>query len=150
MIVAIDGGKRVGYCLFTWDGKEVERGVIEFDHFFNWFFIDQGYDLCFAAPIRSSTVHRINQLVVEGFRHNPNVNQGGSLHWASQVEGGVKMLGRVSGVPVKVQYSAILPVSMMHAGYDPPKTKTGKKKHLPDQDSAFLHGHYFLVGQGIL
>lgn len=154
MILAIDPGKRIGYALFKPTGEEVERGVIEFDDWFsettpmsawdNW--DDTGIPQLTFGP----DCEIIEQIVVEGFRHDPLVKQGGSVHWASQVEGAVKMLGALTSTPVAVQYSNILPVAMMHAGYEPPKTRTGNKKHLPDEDSAWLHGRYWLTEQGIL
>lgn len=137
-ILSIDGGKNVGYALFTDEGAELERGVIDFEDFFTETQIS--VDGC--AYFRGTW---IDQFVVEGFRHDPNVKQGGSLHWASQIEGAVKMIGAVTGTPVAVQYAGTaLPVAMQITGYVKPVTKTGNKKHLPDQDSAWLHGMYWL------
>lgn len=153
-ILAIDPGKRIGYALFRSTGEEVSRGVIDFD---DWFSDPQekGLDVRdddngFGTYLMFQCSEHIHQLVVEGFRHDPNVKQGGSLHWASQIEGAVKMLGAVARIPVAVQYNNILSVAMMHAGYTPPKTRTGNKKHLPDEDSAWLHGRYWLTEQGVL
>ena len=147
MILAIDPGKRIGYALFWPRGEELERGVIQYDVWLDPtltpFGLQYGDELMFAN-------HRVDQIVVEGFRHDPLVKQGGSVHWASQIEGAVKMIGALTGIPVAVQYSNILPVAMMHAGYEPPKTRTGNKKHLPDEDSAWLHGRYWLTEQGVL
>ena len=146
-ILSIDPGKRIGYALFTDKGEDIERGVIQFDDWFNSTRNRLGIDYsgwaCFDERI-------VDQVVVEGFRHDPTVAQGGSVHWASQIEGAVKMLGALTGVPVAVQYSNILSVAMIHDGYEKPKTKTGKDKHLPDEDSAWLHGRYFLRSQGVL
>lgn len=145
MILSIDPGKRIGYALFTPTGEDVERGVIDFD---DWFKPGPGGDPWLDSEGVVFRGWSIRQFVVEGFRHDPDVKQGGSLHWASQIEGAVKMLGAVTYTPVAVQYSSILPVAMLHAGYEPPVTRTGKKKHLPDEDSAWLHGRYWLTGQG--
>lgn len=146
MILAIDGGKNIGWATFRHTGKFIEKGVINYAEWFDtatcpleiWkgdlFFRDENVDL----------------LVVEGIRHNPNIQQGGSQRWESQVEGAVRMLGTLTGVEVVVQQPAILPVAAMHAGYEMPKTKTGRKKHLPDDVSAWLHGRYFLTSQGVL
>lgn len=139
MILSIDGGKNIGYALFTDKGKEIERGVWGFEDFFkkDW-----------RAFLSNS--RKVSQLVVEGFRHDPTVKQGGSLHWASQIEGAVKMLGAVTGTPVAVQYAGqALPVAKQITGYTGDLTKTGNKKHLPDQDSAWLHGIYWFHSQGI-
>lgn len=147
-LLSIDPGKRIGYALFTDEGEDIERGVIQFD---DWF---ESENASIPVPtflnfFKNGVNYDITQLVVEGYRHDPTVQQGGSLHEASQIVGAVKMLSALSGTPIAVQYSRILPVAMMHAGYEPPVTKTGNKKHLPDEDSAWLHGRYWLTEQGV-
>lgn len=142
-LLAIDGGKNVGYALFTGKGEEIERGVIDFDTFFRDLQVS-GHDQILFHSDKSGD-WEVGQLVVEGFRHDPNVKQGGSLHWASQIEGAVKMISARTGVPATVQYAGqALPVAKEITGYTGDLTKTGKKKHLPDQDSAWLHGIYWL------
>lgn len=147
-VLSIDGGKNVGYALFTDDGEEIERGVIDFDDFFKAFDWDKEFlSLTFEV---GHVIREIAQLVVEGFRHDPSIRQGGSLHWASQIEGAVKMLGAISETSVTVQYAGqALPVAMQITGYEKPTTRTGNKKHLPDQDSAWLHGRYWFHCQGL-
>lgn len=147
MILSIDGGKNIGWALFHENGEEGPRGVISH---LEWFRdtstpigIDEDGQLFFEG-------HPIDTLVVEGIMHNPNINQGGSQRWESQVEGAVRMLGALTGVPVIVQRPDILPVAAKHAGYEMPKTKTGNKKHLPDEISAWLHGRYYLTSIGVL
>lgn len=146
-LLAIDGGdKNVGYALFDLTtGEEIERGVIPFEEFFSKFVVVD-YDMGSGNELMFDDYrYKITQLVVEGYRHDPNVKQGGSVHGASQVEGAVKMLGVVAEVPATVQYSGqALPVAKEITGYTGDLTKTGKKKHLPDQDSAWLHGIYWL------
>lgn len=149
-LLAIDPGKRIGYALFKDNGEEMERGVIEFDNWFSGDLLDWDREFDSLSIETPCGIYGITQLVVEGFRHDPLVKQGGSVHWASQIEGAVKMLAALSRIPVAVQYSSILTVAMMHAGYEPPKTRTGNKKHLPDEDSAWLHGRYWLTAQGVL
>lgn len=146
MILSIDGGKNIGWATFYRSGKFIEKGVIDHTEWFDpeacpleiWkgdlFFWETNVDL----------------LVVEGIRHDPNIQQGGSQRWESQIEGAVRMLGTLTGVEVVVQQPAILPVAAMHAGYEMPKTKTGRKKHLPDDISAWLHGRYYLTSIGVL
>lgn len=143
-ILSIDGGdKNVGYALFSSEGEELERGVVPFEVFFDFgwesgpFLLDDGW-LSFRG-------WELERMIVEGYRHDPNVKQGGSVHGASQVEGAVKILRAVTGVPVTVQYAGqALPVAKQITGYTGDLTKTGNKKHLPDQDSAWLHGIYWL------
>lgn len=149
-LLSIDPGKRIGYALFTDAGEDIERGVIQFD---DWFEVPwEGGPISVDTEFGDMSFKYlgISQIVVEGYRHDPTVQQGGSLHEASQIIGAVKMAAAIVGVPVAVQYSRILPVAMLHAGYEPPVTKTGKKKHLPDEDSAWLHGRYWLTSQGVL
>lgn len=137
-LLSFDGGKNVGFALFDDYGGEIERGVIDFDDFFKSFQAHHEVAVYFHDTL-------IDDLVVEGFRHDPTVKQGGSLHWASQVEGAVKLLGAVTDTPVYVQYAGTaLPVAKQITGYTGDLTKTGNKKHLPDQDSAWLHGIYWL------
>lgn len=148
-LLAIDGGKNVGYALFTSKGEEIERGVLDLVDFFTAFDWDKEFQsLSFEWDHR---LHEITQLVVEGFRHDPNVKQGGSLHWASQIEGAVKMLGALSETRVAVQYAGqALPVAKEITGYTGDRTRTGSKKHLPDQDSAWLHGRYWLHANEVI
>ena len=145
-LLSIDPGKRIGYALFTDKGEEIERGVIDFD---TWFSAESPVEFGDYGLLHCND-WTVSQLVVEGFRHDPTVQQGGSLHEASQIVGSVKTLALIAEVPIAVQYASILPVAMLHDGYEPPKTRTGKKKHLPDQDSAWLHGRYYLRSIGVL
>lgn len=146
-ILAIDPGKNIGYALFTDKGEEIERGVIDFDEWFNG-----------PLQIHNESTYwfwgggefRVDHAIVEGFRHDPNIRQGGSVHWASQIEGSVKTVAALTQTPITVQYASILPVAQIIAKYKAPLTKTGKKKHLPDEDSAYLHGMYWLRGQEII
>lgn len=145
MILAIDGGKSVGWAVFALDGEEVSRGTMPQERFFaeGVFSLDDWGTLWFES-------FDISQLVVEGIRHNPDIKQGGSQRWESQVEGAVRMLGAVTGIPVEVQPASILGAAKRQNGYVMPTTKTGNVKHLPDDDAAWLHGRYFLVAKGII
>src|SRR5690606_34647866 len=110
-ILSLDGGKNIGWALFTDTGDDIDRGVISHEVFFETFSDEPFYvsgrgDLWFLG-------FQIGQLVVEGIRHNPNINQGGSQRWESQVEGGARILGKVVGVPVEVQPANILPTAMI-------------------------------------
>jgi len=148
-ILAIDGGKNVGYALFTETGEDIERGVISHETFFSgkaWSISDY---VTGGKPIFVGAWY-IHTPVVEGIRHNPMISQGGSQRWESQVEGAMRMLGALTDVPVEVQPASILPVAMIQNQYPKPVTRTGKPKHLPDQDAAWLHGRYFLVAKGII
>lgn len=149
-LLAIDPGKRIGYALFTDTGEEIERGVIQFDNWLSLVGIGNLHSDTGMYFTGIDSEWSVTQLVVEGFRHDPNVKQGGSLHEASQIIGSVKTLAALTRTPLDVQFPNILPVAQIIAGYKPPTTRTGKKKHLPDQDSAYLHGMYWLRGQGLV
>ena len=64
---------------------------------------------------------------------------GGTGSSISQVSG-----ERRAGSQASRLLSRVVPVRGM------PKTKTGNKKHLPDEISAWLHGRYYLTGIGVL
>ena len=145
-VLALDGGENIGWAIFIDRGTDVNRGVIRQEVFFSpqhrpW---DISYDTLWFKQ------WNVSDIVVEGIRHNPNISQGGSQRWESQVEGAVRMLGAIAPVKIHVQQPAILPVALMHEEMEWPKTKTGKKKHLPDDLSAWLHGRYFLRSIGVL
>lgn len=150
-ILALDGGKNIGWALFTDTGEDIDRGVVLNDTFFSPGVrpvgVYQDYEGDYSITFNG---WYIDQLVVEGIRHNPMISQGGSQRWESQVEGAVRMLGAVTGIPVEVQSASILGAAMIQNQYPKPVTRTGKPKHLPDQDAAWLHGRYFLVAKGII
>jgi len=154
-ILAIDPGKRIGYAIFENDGAEVERGVIQFDDWFSPVISNRPLVLSsdYSGDLYllfKGDYDDIDKLIVEGFTHDPTIKQGGSEHWASQVVGSVKTFGQQTETPVYVQPASVLSVAMMITGYEKPVTKTGNKKHLPDEDSAWLHGRYWLHANEIL
>lgn len=86
----------------------------------------------------------ISDLVYESYYLDPNTKQGGSTGPAQEVIGVLKYLCLQAGIEPAAQRSAILPVAMRHWGY------VQEKKHLPDEDSAWLHGKYRLTDVGTL
>lgn len=154
-ILAIDPGKRIGYALFTDKGSEVERGIVQFDDWFLAPKYEKGLEIRdnddgSGNRLLFLCAWYIDKLVVEGFTHDPTVKQGGSQHEASQIIGSVKTFGQQTETPVYVQPASILSVAMLITGYEKPVTRTGNKKHLPDEDSAWLHGRYWLHANEIL
>lgn len=154
-VLALDGGKNIGWALFTDQGEEISRGVVDYRTFFRQ--DNKGFE---RSPIGTEVdgfvtwelngYYFIDTIVVEGIRHNPDIKQGGSQRWESQVEGAARILAVVTSVKVVVQPPDRLSVSLMHEGMEWPRTKTGNKKHLPDDLSAYLHGRYYFRSIGVL
>lgn len=158
MILSIDGGKNIGYAI--WSVKGSEMSLLENEVMPHTEFFDPEPEFEQAFEIRDYDLgngnelfflgHRIETIVVESIRHNPKISQGGSQRWESQVEGACRMIGTlVKGVEVVYQPASILPVAMIHAGYEKPVTKNGNPKHLPDDDAAMLHGVYYAESKGL-
>ena len=154
-LLALDGGKNIGWALFDHAGGDIGRGVVLHEDFFaydkDWGKNHFTVTMDFMGDMHVSWAdHDIDRIVVEGIRHNPNIAQGGSQRWESQVEGAVRILHAVTNIPITVQPPNILPVAMTLNGYEKPLTRTGNPKHLPDEDAAWLHGRYFLIADGVL
>lgn len=150
-ILAIDPGKRIGYALFSDRGREVERGVLDFDDFINGKHLKpETHPFLLPFWAEPSGLYIVDQIICEDFTHDPTIKQGGSKHEAAQVIGAVKILCAVSDTRLSMQPANVLSVAMLITGYEKPVTRTGNKKHLPDQDSAWLHGRYWLHANEIL
>ena len=156
-VLALDGGKNIGYALFTDTGEEIDRGVTDYRYFFSpyndpYYNFFQVFDLDLGLGNHVAFQgYVISTIVVEGIMHNPMINQGGSQRWESQVEGAARMLGVIASVKVVVQRPGdALATTLMHEGLEWPKTKTGRKKHLPDDLAAWLHGRYYFRSIGVL
>lgn len=140
-LLAIDPGrsfkgeKTIGYALFQdRDGKEIERGALSWDLLVKRLNVF-GY-LDFDGYV-------ISQVVIEDFINNEK-SRGGQRNGTSECIGAVEFACIKAGAPFTRQRPSILPVAMRHAGY------VQKLKHLPHQDSAYLHGYYRLVQLGVL
>lgn len=130
MILSVDPGQHVGYSVWTAEGKELDRGVVEFDEF-----------LSMLAEWEDT----ITKIIYEDWRLLfRQVQQTGSKMEASQVVGALKLMRALFDIELVVQSPSILPVSALHAGVKLPKG------HTPDDLAAYLHGHYHFVELGIL
>jgi hypothetical protein len=128
-ILSVDPGKNVGYALWEPDGTVIEGGAMEIDSF-----------LSFLAELTE-----VDTIVYERFQLlRRQKQQTGSHMEASQVVGALRLYAEMKGVDLVRQNPDILPVSALHAGVKLPKG------HTPDALSAYLHGHYYFVGLGIL
>lgn len=149
-LLAIDPGrsykgeKSIGVAFFNAQGVCFRREAVSFE------------DLCAALTYQlyKGTVwlswedpdasYRIRQIVIEDFVNDPKSARGGQRNGTSECIGAVEILAMQAGVPFTRQKSAILGPAKLLADYQ------GTAKHLPHQDSAYLHGYYYLVGKGIL
>jgi len=128
-LYAFDPGKRTGVAIFTWDGEYVSHGVR--------IYTDVGEYL--------DRIERAYVIVYEGWRTRPGGKTAGSTEEASQVIGQIKNRARQLDLPqsrIIEQQPAILPIAAKWAGFNMPKG------HLPDDESAWLHGYYCLRQHG--
>jgi hypothetical protein len=151
--LSIDPGGTIGWALFDDRGGEIGRGKMDFETFSHSIHYKPqlSYDQIQFMPrgiARATAGLMIDEVVYESFYQDPGIKQGGSTGPAQEVIGVVKYLCLQAGIHPTAQRSALLPVAMKHHGYEPPVTKTGNPKHLPDEDSAWLHGMYYLTFMG--
>lgn len=129
-VLSIDPGKNIGRALWTNDGKLLFKDICDLDTFLSYLAEAEG----------------IGTIVYENWRlFKRQAQQTGSTMEASQVIGAIKLWEKLDSTRLRVeQPSSILPVSALHAGVALPKG------HTPDDVSAYLHGHYYFVGLGLL
>jgi hypothetical protein len=140
-LLAIDPGKRIGWCFFGSDGIEIDRGVTDWDGLFDNL---QTWDDELIL-VRGPVTFKIDHLVVEDYIGRPGAKNGGQHFDASEVIGALRIIAESADVKLVRQRAVdVLKVAALHAGYTLPKG------HLPDQDSAYLHGYYRLEQLGIL
>lgn len=140
-LLAIDPGrsfkgeKTIGYALFQdRDGREIERGAL------SWGLLMKRLNVLGYLDFDGYT---ISEVVIEDFINNEK-SRGGQRNGTSECIGAVEFACIKAEVPFTRQKPSILPVAMRHAGY------VQKLKHLPHQDSAYLHGYYYLTAKGVL
>lgn len=151
--LAIDPGGNIGWALFSPEGKEIGRGVMDFRLFSHSLHYKPSLyrDRLVFTPRGIATersTYPVRRLVYESWFTDPGTPQGGSQGPAQEVIGVLKYLCLQAGITPVPQRSAILPVAMKHCGYELPVTRGGNQKHLPDQDSAWLHGMEYLIANG--
>lgn len=148
-LLAIDPGRSykgertIGYALFQSTGAEISRGSLSWE--------ELSTSLRPLAPrsevllFETSTIRRmVHEIVIEDFVNDPKSARGGQRNGTSECIGAVEILAIQAGVPFTRQRSSVLGPSKLLADYQ------GKAKHLPHQDSAYLHGYYYLVQKGVL
>lgn len=148
-LLAIDPGrsykgeKTIGISLW-WDNgwSETMREAVSFETLVSRLEIrDDG--VYATTPWLGYGDYCVHEVVIEDFVNNEK-SRGGQRNGTSECIGAVEFACIKAGVPFTRQKPAILPVAMRHAGY------VQKLKHLPHQDSAYLHGYYYLTAKGVL
>jgi len=147
-LLAIDPGKRTGWALFTQDGELVRKGVLALDELSATMYARD--DNLMGDEWFCFNDWRIDHVVIENYVNDPGTPQGGQENPAAEVIGAVCYVAKRTGVPVVRQRAADMHHAMKFVGYEEPKTRSGRKKHVPDEDSAYLHGVYYLVGRGLM
>lgn len=129
-VLSIDPGKNIGRALWTNDGGLLFKDVCDLDTLLSYLADGEG----------------INTIVYEDWRlFKRQAQQTGSTMEASQAIGAIRLWEKLDTTRLIVkQPSSILPVSALHAGVALPKG------HTPDDLSAYLHGHYYFVGLGLI
>lgn len=128
-MLSLDPGKKVGRAMWGADGTLLFNDEVSVNEL-----------IAFLANARS-----VKTVVVESWMLlRRATSQIGSKMEASQVIGAAKLFALMQGAEYVEQPPSILPVSALHAGVALPKG------HTPDKLSAYLHGHYYLVCQGVI
>lgn len=133
----------IGYCLFDRKGAEILRGAL------SWEELADALDLEPRGRFGRGLLFLpwgglIDEVVIEDFVNDPKSARGGQRNGTSECIGSVEIMARKAGVPFTRQRSAELGPAKLHAGY------VQKLKHLPHEDSAYLHGYEYLVSTGVL
>lgn len=131
MIVAIDPGVANGYAEFEDDGTFVNMGQLVIDDMLEFF---MNYD----KPV--STVVIEDYIL---FRKRAKQQAGSNLP-ASQVIGAAKMFAKMKGAKFVKQEAGILPIAQKWS-----QIKMPKDHNESHQISAYNHGYYYLVRNGI-
>ena len=146
--LSLDPGDNTGWAIWTDKGVLISKGIYVrevLDHAF----VHRAGRLLFIDRINGGD-YPISKVIIEAFYLDPNISQGGSQGGAQKVVGITEYLCRQAGVDLVKQRSAILRSTAILAGYEWPTTRTGKPKHLPDDDAAWLHGIHYFVGNHVI
>lgn len=160
ILLAIDPGRSftgtgkarqsIGWAVFREDGSEYTRGALSFESLCRALWTrgvededDIGQGELWFSPVMYGG-YRITEIVIEDFVNDPKSARGGQRNGTSECIGAVEILAIQAGVLFTRQRSAILGTAKLLADYK------GTAKHLPHQDSAYLHGYYYLVEKGVL
>ena len=138
-LLSIDPGRAkkasIGYCLFTEKGEEITRGEMTFEQLVWALYFDRS-----GVTFMGRSIYTI---VIENFVNNAK-SRGGQTNGTSECIGAVEYVAIRGETDMIRQPPAILPVAKLQAQY------VDRLGHLPHQDSAYLHGFYYLVSIGVL
>lgn len=138
MIWSIDPGETVGFAEWHDDGSFLLKQKMPWENF-ETMLVDA------SGPMGDLGLSSPQKIIVEQWAFSPGKTQGGNKMVSSQVIGMVKLFARLIDAEVVMQDPRILKVSALHTG-----TPIPKSGHFDDDISAYLHGHYYFVVNGIL
>lgn len=123
------GEKNIGFCTWNNNGLLIGKSILTPEEFMAMLLTSSG------------AVHTI---VCEEWAHQPGKTKGGSKATTARVIGWLELYAAQNDINLVMQPPNDLRVWALHAGVELPKG------HIPDDDSAFIHGHHYFVDQGIL
>lgn len=131
ILLSVDPGDHVGYAL--WDGGECYENL-------------RVTRSEFMQMLANGYFEGVDKVVAEDFAlfRGRAQKQVGSKMPASLVLGALELWCRQHGIWLTKQHSGILSMASKHANRPLPEG------HCPDDLSAYLHGYYYLEGQGTL
>lgn len=157
-LLAIDPGRSfkgeasIGVSLWetnrALDWGEIERRSLTFEEFSEKLSLDWIEDHRFCTPpcpdfSLSFDGWYLSDVVIEDYVNNAQ-SKGGQRNGTSECIGAVEFACIKTNTPFIRQPPSALGPAKIHAGYDQ------KVKHLPHQDSAYLHGFEYLVRKGLV
>lgn len=162
-LLAIDPGRSykgdasIGWCLFSEEEggetgrikwQEQARGSVSYEELWKRFRVFPSFD--WEGVLRKNPLvltfddWTVDEVVCEDFVNDPQSARGGQRNGTSECIGAIELACLLTKTTFTRQKSDRLGPAKLHAGY------VQKLKHLPHQDSAFLHGYYYLVSKGVL
>lgn len=142
--LAIDPGeKRTGWATFAENGDPIGMGVItgDADDFMDWL---------------EELDPQPKEIIFEGYWINPTISHGFSEALTIQLIGMIRRYAKKQEIKLHKQRNTDLKVALRHAGfygtyYHVTGPKRGQRiKHVDDQISAFAHGKYWLIKNGVI
>jgi hypothetical protein len=132
---SIDPGERIGFARWWDDGTFIEKEVLDFQSFLAMLHHRTNDEIMDGDPQPSV-------IVCEQWAFRPGQTGRGDTMVSAQVIGALRSYfwpGELT-----FQDSGILRVTAMHCGLKVPKG------HIPDEDSAYLHGFHYFERIGVL
>ena len=137
------GEKTIGYCIFDDQGIELRRGSLSWEQLVQYLRGSNASGLLFVPAIGEA--HRIDEVLIEDFVNNSQ-SKGGQRNGTSECIGAVELACAWTATPFIRHPPAALGPAKLHA----PEGSFEPLAHLRHEDSAFLHGHEYLIETGVL